>query len=389
MDKKTAMRFIMIMGLASLFGDIVYEGGRSMTGPFMAYLGASAAAVGFISGLGEFFGYALRFVFGFAADKTKSYWLLTFLGYGLIFAIPFLAWAGNWQTAALFILLERLGKAVRSPARDAILSYATKQVGRGWGFAVHEALDQIGGIAGPLLFAGIFALKNSYRFGFGILGIPAVLMFISLAYARTKALDPESFEALKHESPQTGTGNHFSSAYWHYAIFSILCVAGFVNFQIISYHWQAQSYFKDVWIPLIYAFAMGVDGAAALVVGKAYDRWGLKTLGLIPLLTILVPVFGFFSYGMTAAVMTAVVWGIVMGMHETTMRAAIADLTHIQKRGLGYGLFNAFYGAAWFLGSSIAGVLYEHHIGYVFVFVVIVELAGFVVFLKFIHKSPV
>ena len=386
MDRNSAMRFILMMGLVSLFGDMAYEGGRSMTGPFMAFLGASAAVVGVVSGLGEFLGYSLRLVFGLAADRTRAYWPLTFLGYGLTFAIPFLALAGTWQAAAAFIILERVGKAIRSPARDAILSYATKQVGRGWGFAIHEAMDQIGAIAGPLIFAGIFAWKNSYRAGFGVLAVPAALMFLFLVLSRARARSPEDFEAMKKAGPLTQAESRFSASYRHYAAFSFLCVAGFINFQIISYHWKAQAMFPMAWIPLIYALAMGVDAAAALAVGKAYDRWGLKTLGLIPLFTVCVPVLVFLPAGLPAAAGVAVVWGVIMGMHETVMRAAIADLTHIQKRGFGYGLFNALYGAAWFFGSSMAGWLYDRHRIFVFLFVFVVELAAFAVFWKYLRK---
>ncbi|MDD5573584.1 MAG: MFS transporter [Candidatus Omnitrophica bacterium] len=386
MNKSSAMRFIMIMGLVSLFGDIAYEGGRSMTGPYLAFLGASAAAVGFVSGLGEFLGYGLRLVFGFAADKTRAYWPLTFLGYGLIFAIPLLALAGHWQVAALFIILERVGKAVRSPARDTILSYATKQVGRGWGFAIHEALDQIGAIAGPLLFAGIVFWKDNFRLGFAVLVIPAVFTLVSLIFARSQAQRPEDFEA-PQSAKDTDEKAKLPAAYWHYMIFSSLCVAGFVNFQIISYHWKTLALLPDAWIPLIYALAMAVDGGAALIVGRAYDRWGLKTLGLIPLMTALLPFFVFLSSAVALVVAAAVMWGIIMGMHETIMRAGVADLTHLQKRGFAYGFFNAIYGGAWFLGSFIVGSFYDGDIRFVFFFVGLLEAAAFAVFWVFLRRS--
>lgn len=384
MDRNYAMNFIVLMGFVGMFGDIAYEGGRSMIGPFMAYLGASAVAVGFVSGLGEFLGYALRLVFGFAADRKRDYWLFTFLGYALIFSIPLLALAGNWQVAAIFIILERVGKAVRSPARDAILSYATKKVGRGWGFAIHEALDQAGAIAGPLAFAAIFAFKSNFRLGFGFLAIPAALTLITLVFAFLKARSPEDFEAIKKERHVTTEKESFSPAFWHYAVFSALCVAGFINYQIISYHWDVKHILPGTWIPFIYAFAMGIDGLAALAAGKLYDRVGLKVLGVIPFFTILLPFSVFLTSGMTMAFLTAAIWGVIMGLHETVMRAAIADLTHIQKRGLAYGLFNALYGGAWFVGSFAAGWLYDRGQVFIFLFVFLMEFLALGVFLKFI-----
>src|SRR3989338_3816946 len=158
-QRKAAFRFIILLGVVSLFGDITYEGARSVTGPYLAILGASAGIVGLISGLGEFIGYGLRLFSGYVADRTKSYWTATFIGYGLIFSIPILAFTNHWQTALIFIMLERMGKAIRSPARDAILSHATAQVGRGFGFGIHEAMDQIGAIIGPLIFSAVFILK--------------------------------------------------------------------------------------------------------------------------------------------------------------------------------------------------------------------------------------
>src|SRR5512135_3600399 len=176
--KKQAFRFIILMGLVSLCGDITYEGGRSVAGPYLALLGAGAATVGFFSGLGEFLGYALRLASGAIADRTKAYWPLTFIGYGLILAVPFLAFAHHWPFAVLCIILERVGKAIRSPARDAILSYATKNVGRGFGFAIHEAMDQIGAVTGPLFLSIILLGGGGYRKGFLFLFVPALIVLV-------------------------------------------------------------------------------------------------------------------------------------------------------------------------------------------------------------------
>jgi MFS-type transporter involved in bile tolerance (Atg22 family) len=179
-QKTGALRFIVLMGVVSLFGDIVYEGARGVIGPYLALLGASASVVGLVGGLGEFIGYALRLFSGFMADRTKAYWLFTFIGYGLLVSIPLLSFAQSWQIAALLILLERAGKAFRSPARDTILSYATKEVGRGFGFGLHEALDQIGAIVGPLIFSAILFAGGNYRLGFSVLWIPAMMVPIVL-----------------------------------------------------------------------------------------------------------------------------------------------------------------------------------------------------------------
>jgi len=384
--RNIAMQFIILMGFVSLFGDITYEGARSITGPYLGVLGASAAMVGLIAGIGEFLGYALRMVSGFLADRTKAYWPLTFLGYGLMFSIPLLALTSHWQLAAIFIILERVGKAVRSPARDTILSYATKQVGRGWGFGVHEAMDQIGAVLGPLVFTAAFLLKGGYKQGFTALWVPAALTIVVLLIAKNKVPSPQELEEEgRLAGDEDKNSDRLSPIFWIYTLFTFLCVAGFANFALIGFHFSAKGIVPVAQIPLFYCLAMAVDGVVALIIGSTYDKIGLKALIFLPALTIPIP-FLAFSRSYVLALASAVLWGAVMGIHETIMRAAIADLTHIKKRGFAYGIFNTAYGLAWFAGSAAMGLLYEVSIVYICVFVVIMEVVSLPVFFL-IHKT--
>lgn len=366
-NKKKAIYFIVLMGLVSLFGDITYEGARSIIGPYLNTLGASAMMVGLIAGLGEFLGYALRLVSGYVSDRTGSYWFFTIFGYLLILSIPLLSLTGVWQVAAVFVVLERMGKAVRSPARDVLLSHATKQTGTGFGFGLHEAMDQIGALVGPLIFTFIFLLegssKESYSQGFSILWIPAILVVAIVIFARIKFPSPKTLEENAEKKyikivHQKG----LPKAFWFYSVFIFLTVLGFANFQIISFHFKAKGVISDFQIPLFYAIAMAVDGVVALIIGKIYDKKGLLSLITIPLFTLLIPFFAFTnSYSM--ALISVVIWGIVMGIHETIMRAAIADFISIEKRGLAYGVFNTLYGLSWFIGSVAMGFIYENSVG--------------------------
>jgi MFS family permease len=370
--KRIAYQFILMMGVVSLFGDIAYEGARGVTGPFLYTLGASAAAVGLVSGLGEFLGYALRLISGHWADRTGRYWVFAFVGYGLILAIPLLALAGVWQVAALFIVAERMGKALRAPSRDTMLSYATKEVGRGWGFGIHEAMDQIGAVIGPVVLSAALFFRGGYRFGFAMLGVPALMTLVMLWAAQRKVPAPEEMER-SHPSEPPPVHGRFPKAFWLYTLFAFLSVAGFANFQLIAYHFAARSIVPQAQIPLLYALAMGVDAIVALIIGKAYDRIGLASLLALPLLTIPIAFLGFSgSYALVVA--GVVFWGAVMGIHETIMRAAIADLTPLARRGLAYGIFNTAYGAAWFAGGLVIGVLYEHSIGLVIAFAVAMQV---------------
>ena len=391
-NKKTAFQVILLFGLVSLFGDMVYEGARSVNGPYLKTLGANAAMVGFIAGIAEFMGYVVRLASGYFADKTKAYWLFTFLGYGLLIVVPLLSLAGVWQVALIFIILERLGKALRSPARDTILSQATKQVGTGFGFAIAEALDQVGAVIGPLIFTILFVFLGKgerglvdYQKGYTLLWVPFVLVMLCVLFAYKKAPNSEILEisVIKKTEP-----DKLSKVFWLYTIFSFVTTLGFTNFVLIGYHFKARHVLTDAQIPLFYAIAMGVDAVAALIIGKTYDifknrkdndKAGLSTLIIIPLFSIFIPLFAF-TQSYVLALVSAIIWGIVMGAHETVMKSAIADLTTLKKRGTGYGIFNTAYGLAIFIGSALFGLLYEKSIPAIIVLSVIIQFAGILVF---------
>lgn len=384
--KRSSWQFILLFGIISMFGDITYEGGRSIAAPYLAVLGASAAMVGFVSGLGEFVGYAFRLISGYFAAKTKAYWLITFIGYGLLIAVPLLALANNWQLAAFFIVLERFGKAVRTPAKDTMLSFATKRVGTGFGFAIHEFIDQIGAVIGPLLFSAVFFMSGTYQQGFTLLWIPAILTLIFLFLTRLKVPRPEILEDQQsQEETKNESSKKLPARFWRYMLFAFLSILGFANFQIIAYHFKVNAVITDAQIPFFYAIAMGVDAVVALIVGKTYDKVGLKTLILLPLLTILIPFLAFTdSFG--AALISIILWGSVMAIQETIMRAAIADIVSQDKRAFAYGIFNTAYGLAWFIGSISIGFLYDINVSYILVFVAVVQILSMVSF-SFLYKT--
>lgn len=377
-QKTGALRFIVLMGVVSLFGDIVYEGARGVTGPYLALLGASASVVGLVGGLGEFIGYALRLFSGFMADRTKAYWLFTFIGYGLLVSIPLLSFAQSWQIAVLLILLERAGKAFRSPARDTILSYATKEVGRGFGFGLHEALDQIGAIVGPLIFSAILFAGGNYRSGFSVLWIPAMMVPVVLCIARNRLPHPEKLE-IAHESGSKDN-TLFSKTFVLYSLFTFFAVAGFANFPLIAYHLKMKTIVGDAQIPALFALAMGVDALTALIIGKTYDRMGLKILIIVPLLSFFIPLLAF-SDMLVGVIIGTILWGIVLGIHETIMRAAVADLTDINRRGSAYGIFNTLYGLSWLLGGTLMGMLYEHSVYTLMLLAALFEVVSIPLFL--------
>jgi MFS family permease len=391
-QKSAALKLIILFGLVSLFGDTVYEGARSVNGPYLKTLGVNATTVGLIVGIGEFLSYFIRFVSGYLADKTKAYWLLTFLGYFLIISVPLLSLTSSWQIVALLIVSERIGKAIRSPARDVILSQATKQVGTGFGFGLHEAMDQIGAIAGPLVFALLFfVLKQnqgtitSYQLGYKFLWVPFVFMITVLFFSYLREPHPEKFEISINKANQP---EKLSKVFWLYLIFTFITTAGFVNFVLLAYHFKAKNILTDAQIPLFYAAAMAVDGVVALIIGRSYDKLkskskndlqGLFTLIVIPVFSLFIPLLAFLQSQMSA-ILAVLIWGVVMGTHETIMRSSIADITPLKKRGTGYGIFNTSYGLAMFLGSFVMGLLYDYSIILLIGVAVAIELIAILAF---------
>jgi MFS family permease len=372
-----AWKFIILLGVISLFSDMTYEGARSITGPFLGELKASAAVVGVVAGLGEFLGYALRLGSGYLADRTGKYWPLTIWGYGLnLLAVPLLALVGSWPLAAVLMVIERLGKAVRTPARDAMLSHATAAVGRGWGFGFHNAMDQAGAVAGPLLVAAVLALRGTYRAGFALLLAPALLALLVLAAAARLYPHPHHLEA----GPALPAPRSFNRPFWFYAAGAAFLAAGYADFPLIAYHFHQNALFAPDRIPLLYAVAMGVDALGALALGRLFDRRGLRLLGVVPFLSAFFAPLVFLG-GRGAALAGMVLWGLGMGAQGSIIRAALAEMVPPSRRASAYGLFHTVFGLFWFLGSALMGLLYEISLTSLVIFSMVAQLAALPLFL--------
>jgi MFS family permease len=372
----SAFKFVIILGVVSLFADLTYEGARSVTGPFLGLLGASATVVGIVAGLGELIGYALRLVSGYLSDRTGRYWAITFWGYAInLLAVPLLALVGHWEMAAVLIVTERIGKAVRTPARDAMLSHATSITGRGFGFGLHEALDQIGAVLGPLVVSAVLYFGGDYRIGFTALLLPALIALAVLTVAWRLYPHPQDLESAAPQLSPVGQ----SRIFWMYLAAVAFIAAGFADFPLIAFHFRKAATVPEMWIPTFYAVAMGVDALAAIIFGRLYDRLGLKVLIIVAILSALFAPFVFLG-NFAITLLGVALWGVSMGAQESIMRAAIAGMVPPQRRGTAYGIFNTGYGIAWFLGSAIMGVLYDLSLPALIAFSVVVQLASIPLF---------
>jgi MFS family permease len=373
LQQRSAVRFVVLLGCVSLFADMTYEGGRSITGPFLSHLGASATAVGILVGLGELLGYGLRVASGYLSDRTGRYWAITLAGYLInLLAVPALALAGRWELAAVLVVLERTGKAIRTPARNAMLAHATAATGRGWGFGLHEAMDQTGAMIGPLLVG--FALHRTtghYPSAFALLLVPALCSILVLLTARHFYPDPSHLE-VRVPAPVAAAQ---PSEFWWYLAASGLIAAGFADFPVIAYHLAHASILPADRIPLLYAAGMGAAAVAALVAGRLLDRFGLIVIGVSVFATA-----GFaplvFLGGGGLALLGMLLWGLGMGVMESTARAALANMVPSERRAGAYGLFDGAYGVTWFLGSALIGFLYDRSVNAAVLFSVGAQLAA-------------
>jgi MFS family permease len=403
LESKVAKRFtpavkvIILFGVISMLGDMVYESARGANSQYFNLLSVSAAQVGLVFGIGEFLGYFLRLLAGVLSDKSGKHWIFIFVGYGMLLVVPIMGFTMNWNILIVLILMERIGKSLRNPAKDTILSgVAENQVGTGFAFGLQEALDQVGALTGPLIFTLVFFIagKNGiaeYQLGYKWLFVPFILLMLFVVYAYRRIKRNNLIQDLKTREFRS---ERLQPIFWIYTAFTFFCTLGFVNFSIIGYHLKANNLMSDGNITLRYSGAMAVDAVAALLVGKAYDnmkkKTGIKTGGLavlmaIPFITLLLP-FLTISNSTPLIVIGMVIFGVVMGTHETIMRSAVADITPFYKRGTSFGVFNTGYGLALLIGSALMGWLYDmNQIGIIIAFTCVAEAIAVFLYFKMIR----
>jgi MFS family permease len=383
--QRVALRFVILIGILSFFADFTYEGSRSIIGPYLATLQATGTVVGIVTGFGELLGYGLRLFSGRWADATGRYWPITIFGYVIQMAsVPALALTGSWPAAAALITLERVGKAIRNPPRDVMLSHAGKQLGGyGWAFGLHEALDQFGAMFGPLAMAAVLAHHGSYHEAFAVLLIPALINMSLVLLARTLYPKPENMET----SLPTIGGSHLPRVFWVYLIGAVLVAAGFADYPLIAYHFAHTESVPGEWIAIFYSVAMAVSGTGSLVLGRLFDRFGFVVLVVLTLVSALFAPLVFLG-GFWAALIGAAIWGLGMGVHESIIPAAVAPMAPLNRRASAFGMFTAGYGIFWFIGSAAIGILYDISLSAVIAFCVVTQLAAVPIFVWIGRYAP-
>ncbi|WP_457190042.1 MFS transporter [Nocardioides sp. P5_E3] len=398
----TAWRVVWWFGFVSLAADMVYEGARSVYGPVLAALGASALVVGLVTGAGEAIALVLRLAFGPIADRTGRYWSLTIVGYGLTaVCVPLIALAPRLGAAGLafastMILLERLGKAVRSPSKSALLAHVATAVGRGRGFGVHKALDQVGAFAGPLVVAAVVAVASLW-WGMAVLAVPGAVAMVLLLTLRRRVPDPSVYDdtpppaAQEHPPPSRSwwadaVGSGLPADFFRYAFAASLTTGALVTFGIIGYHLAVDDLVPVAAVPVVYAAAMGVEAVAALAVGSVYDRTGPRVLLLVPVLVALVPALALGS-AMVAVLGGVVAWGAAQGVQDSTVKAVVADLVDAPRRATAYGVFAGIQGLFAIVGGVTAGWLYDRSLPALVAVVAVTQVVALVLLADTFRRS--
>ena len=377
-----AFAFVLTMGIVNLFADVTYEGGASINGPFLGMLGASAAMISIVAGAGEFCGYALRLASGYLADTTGRYWPITFVGYGVnLVVVPALALAGNWRVAAALVVAERVGRAIRKPTVEAMLSYTTGTLGTGWVYAVNTALDETGATLGPQLVALVLAMHGSYRTGYAVLLVPAALALAALTAARIIFPLPARLEV-----GRTAPAMHFTRAYWLYMLAGTFFAAGLMSFELISYHLARAGLVTGAAIPVVLAIATVGGIVASLVFGRLHDRIGPQVVLIAVPLSALFPPLVFLG-SFPVALLGMGLWGVGYATQDTLLKALIAGVLPEGRRNFAFGLFYAGYGSGWLLGSIATGLLYERSRPALIAFSVAAQLVALAVFFVATHAA--
>lgn len=381
--------FIVSFGVVSMLMDVVYQGALAVQGPLLASLGANALVIGIVSGLGEATALGGRLFSGPLADRSGRYWAFAIGGYATTaLAVPAMGFVGSLVGVSALVIVERLGKSLRTPSRDTMISHAAAAVGRGKGFALHEVMDQIGAIGGPVAVSLLLgATAGDYRVALGVLIIPGLAAIGVLLVLRHRVPQPSVYEhveaAVASQEPGYSAAGRpkkrsaLPRVFWLYCAGCATMLVGVATFGVISFHLVSTGLADDAFVPAIYAIAMAVDGAFAALTGVLYDKLGTRVLLCLPVVCALIPLFAY-AQSLALVIVGIMLWGVSLGIQESTMRAAVADIVPTAHRATAYGLFSVSVGIGSLLGGVVAGVLYTISVPLLIVCVLAIEAAALV-----------
>ena len=338
-SKRRVWLAFLSFSMVSLFADMAYESIRSIIGAYLAESGAPAWEIPVLA-LVEGLSYAGRLLGGFLASLSPAFlWPLVFLGYGSIYALISVPLVLPTLIPLLYAI-ERLGKGLRAPPRDTLLSLLTEHIGHGRGFGLHEVFDQIGAVAGPLLLATLIELVGfPQAIVYAVIPTTLAMVMLAIAYILYPYRVREAYKWSK-------VGDIVAPyIVFTYAVYVFATAALLAYWPAIAYKLEEAGFSVDS-IALLYALAMLVDAFAALAVGMIYDRLGLSVVVVPPFLATISLLL--IHNNVFAGV---IVWGLAMGSVEVLFRAIPATLLPPGTRPIAYGVLGASLAMGWALVS--------------------------------------
>ena len=364
--KKKALLFILLISISSLFCDMTHAGAKSIYGVYLNFIGASAATIGFVSGMAQLVANSLGLLTGYIASKKKNYWTMVIVGYlfCLVF-IPALALTSEngWIVASCLIICERIGRAFWQPSRNTLISYTTSLLGTGKTFSILSFFNKIGACLGPLILFFILLgrsksdLLNTYHLCFLVLLIPAIIAICFVLLAKSKFHHPENFEQEKSATSTPAVKSHVS--------FILFCIGislfglGFFDFPLITLRLSKIPALHLADLPLLFSGAMLVSAFSSLLFGKLFDKIKLKALVISTALSCLFPFFLFLSSNVWLLFIGIIVWGIGIASLETILKSVVTQLVAKENRSKYFGLASLFFGLFLFIGSWLCGIFYD------------------------------
>ncbi|MBL8345831.1 MAG: MFS transporter [Rubrivivax sp.] len=291
-------RMVVFIGCVSLLTDVAAEMVASVLPLYLfMVLRLSPLEYGWIDGLFNGSSAIVRVWFAHWADRTQQHKRIAFLGYALSALSRiglFVAGLGGWISVAVVLLLDRVGKGIRTAPRDAMIAQCTSAPALGAAFGVHRAMDAVGALAGPLLatgllfaFPGRFDLVFAVSAAFAISGLVVLARWVKMPAAATApeeaaggAAPPGRTASAQAAGPPPATR---APAEWRALLrapYVALCgccalLALFtVSDGMVYAGLQARGRVDPAWLPMLFVATAGVFMAAAIPIGRLSDRFG-------------------------------------------------------------------------------------------------------------------
>ena len=386
-------RNVLSLGMVSLFTDLSSQMVYPLIPTFLAVLGVSPAILGLIEGIAESTASLFRTVFGRMSDKLQNRKIFIIFGYGLsAISRPFFYIASHWTTIMAIRFSDRIGKAARTPSRDALISTSIHPSIKGKAFGFHRAMDRIGAIGGPLLAMLVLYLLrdtmselNALKTTFLISVIPGLIALIFIKFVKETKAITKVMEKKKKTAMLNAPFILFLVANAFFALGNssnafLILKAQEVNITIFL-------------IPILWVVYNIVCTISSPILGSLSDTVGRKPIIVISFIyyAIIYVLFGFANQAWMVWALFAA-YGIFYGLSDGILRAYVADIVEEENRATAYGVLNTVIGIFLLPASVLMGLVWTQFNSQIaFITAAGLGMAGFIIFLVslIVTKEPI